>query len=269
MTAGSLKPTLKIMKNRKTVKPILFSEPMVNAILNGQKSQTRRIITAQSPEQSALMINILSGARKKENMSELLDNAPYRKGDILWVRETWRIGSWNHEENQIAFDYKASPEIIKTPWSDFEDSEKFNSLTERAMDELDKMGVEMVVDEENECFNYKWDAGKSPLKWKPSIHMPKEASRIFLKVTDVKIEELQEISTTDAIAEGITNHLSGYENYLWSGDPDFTDYEDITYRNPILSFKSLWQLINGTDSWELNPLVWAITFEKVVRPDNF
>lgn len=109
--------------------------------------------------------------------------------------------------------------------------------------------------------------------WKPSIHMKREAARLFQKVTEVRIERLQEISKEDAIREGIQPLLmssmqratSGqlYRNY--QKEPEF--FNDGL--SPIESFKSLWQSIYGQDSWDANPYVWVYTFEKVEKPENF
>ncbi|MBP5973582.1 hypothetical protein HW132_12750 [Brasilonema sp. CT11] len=94
----------------------------------------------------------------------------------------------------------------------------------------------------------------SNIKWKPSIHMPRKASRITLQIVDIKIERLQEISPEDTIKEGIEfkpgSHLSCYKDYLNGG---FT-------LKPQKSFQTLWHLINGENSWDKNPWVWVICF---------
>lgn len=117
------------------------------------------------------------------------------------------------------------------------------------------------------CFLYKADLIRYLTKgWKPSIHMPKEACRIFLKVTDVRCERLHEITEQDAMDEGIKYRFSilfnenRYEDYL---DPESQ------WRSSISSFKSLWAKINGQASWDANPYVWVISFERCERPDNF
>lgn len=242
-------------------KPILFSAPMVQAILNGCKSETRREIKSGSMEQTALMINLLSGLESASE--ELMRFCRFQVGDILWVRETWKIGFWDHEEDIMAFDYKASPDLTKTKRVEFQDCDRFNKMTERAIEELDSLGIEPIIDEESETFHYKWESGQSPFKWKPSIHMPKEASRIFLKITDIRIECVQDISEKDAISEGV-ERLSpdcGYRNYLDDSSSGCFTAKD--------SFKTLWQSINGLESWERNPLVLVISFEICDKPKNF
>lgn len=98
-------------------------------------------------------------------------------------------------------------------------------------------------------------------KWKPSIHMPKEACRIFLEVKSVRIERLQQISEHDAIAEGIEMVKSSIIYPAWA-NYNLDDIEDVPYySNPIDSFKSLWESIYGRQSWASNPWVYAIEFE--------
>jgi hypothetical protein len=91
----------------------------------------------------------------------------------------------------------------------------------------------------NYSFMYKADTELSYSKWKLSIHMPKDAARIWLQVEDVRVERLHDITKDDAIAEGIRD-----------GDP-----------MPVIQFKNLWQSINGPESWEQNPFVWVIKFK--------
>jgi hypothetical protein len=100
-------------------------------------------------------------------------------------------------------------------------------------------------------------------RWKPSIFMPKEASRIFLKIKSIRVERLNEISEADAIAEGI-EYVQGIEKNLY--------YNYLTLEfgcNAIESFKTLWQKINGRDSWYKNPFVFVYEFERIEKPLNF
>lgn len=248
------------MEKEKQIKPMLFSAPMVQAILKGTKMQTRREMVSSSPEMTASMMNVLCGV---DDPQDLIKYSHISVGNVLWVRETWKIGSWKHEDDVMAFDYKASPELIKTPFIEFQDSDRFSNMTERAIEELDRLGIEPDVDEENETFSYKWELGQSPFKWKPSIHMPKEAARIFLKVTDVRIQCLHDISEGDAEAEGIERMPleHWWRNYLNDPLPGCSMAKE--------SFKTLWKFINGFDSWARNPLVWVITFEVCEKPEDF
>ena len=257
--------------------PILFSTPMVQAILDGRKLQTIRVVKPQPEEMhSNYPIPVNDFVKDLETLNAkglcnissrgatkgmAIPDCPYGQiGDLLWVRETTKVGAWDHEENTVAFDYKASPELTKTPWVQFDDDEKFIELTDKLIKKLDKLGIEPNVDEENECFTYKWEPGQSPFKWTPAIHMPKAACRIWLEITDIKIERLKDISEEDAIAEGI------YEIEYKGISFNFSGGNPTGYAKPTGAFNALWESINGKDSWELNPWVWVITFKKVAKP---
>jgi len=111
-------------------------------------------------------------------------------------------------------------------------------------------------------------------RWTPSIHMPKVACKLWLKVADIKLERLHDITEEDAINEGIQflgiidgsgKRFSGWKNYLCKSDNDV-----LSFNNPIDSFRSLWISINGADSWKLNPWVWVIRFKHTYnRPEGF
>ena len=106
-----------------------------------------------------------------------------------------------------------------------------------------------------------WESNSEDWKWKPSIFMPKEACRLFLEVTDIRVERLQDISEEDAISEGI-------ERLKPDGDLSYksyaVDYDACVF--PIVSYQTLWQKINGKESWDENPFVWVIEFKKL---ENF
>lgn len=87
-------------------------------------------------------------------------------------------------------------------------------------------------------------------KWKPGIHMPKSACRIFLQITDIRVERVQDISEEDAKAEGVI--LGNFPNDMYGS-----------------AFCELWTRINGAESWNANPWVWAITFNRIDKPENF
>jgi hypothetical protein len=108
----------------------------------------------------------------------------------------------------------------------------------------------------HENFNFK------NIKWKPSIHMPYKAARLFYKVVRVGIQQVGEISEHDAEWEGVeyNESLGGWKNYL-------TD--DYLFGTARESFNSLWQKINGPQSWNANPYVWVYEFEQVDKPKQF
>lgn len=203
-------------------KPVLFSTPMVQAIMAGRKTQTRRVLK-KIPR---LSDNInWAGDYLKHNTNTRYHYSPYGvPGDVLWVRETW--------SEPILFD-------------GFEEDYYYKADNIQRYDIRSRhMGNE----------------------WKPSIHMPKDACRIFLKVVDVRVEKLQDINEFDAKAEGVDHvidKITGYCGY---------DYINGGYNlmtTPYHGFRSLWKKINGEQSWAKNPWVWVIEFEQIEKPRNF
>lgn len=194
-------------------RPILFSAPMVRALLDGSKTQTRRALRIQPID-----VIPMNGDARGINWAGLLSREPEPKGilfrckfgvpgDLLWVRETHRkiigqSGGW------IETDYRAT----------YKHGERMG----------DHIGAKA--------------------KWTPSIFMPRAASRITLRITEVRCERLNDISNEDAAAEG------------WPG-PDAENTIASAY--PIAWYSRLWESINGNGSWELNPWVWAVSFERV------
>ncbi len=223
------------------IKPILFSTPMVQAIHALIKRHTRRIINPKTPEAITLLIYLNAGLDIDKNKEELIRNhAPIKTGDILWVRETWM-----QVHKDVEFEGRFSEFVYR---ADTEENEK-------------KFGH--IKNPVGERFIDSW-------KWKPSIFMPKEAARIFLKVTNVRVERLQDITEEDAISEGILRcpkaDNTGTAYYDYSGKQTPVSYN---FDSPIASFKTLWQSINGRESWEANPWVWVYEFEQVEKPKDF
>jgi hypothetical protein len=225
-------------------KPILFSTPMVKAILEGKKTQTRRVITPQPK----FILKEHNGGWNEYSEYPIADpvcNSPwgygrickYKVGDILWVREAFRKGNIL-SFYPLKYYYKA------------DNPERKDAI------------------------------------WKPSIHMPREAARLFLEVTSVRVERLQDITDKEAIAEGmITNeqyaelsgeavpeaycptcngtglHLAVGEN-LGVMEVDCCKCDTAKKR-----FSLLWDSLNAKRgySWESNPWVWVIEFEKAEK----
>jgi len=195
-----------------TERPILFSGPMVRAILEGRKTQTRRVLKG-----APMRLWAASGWEIEDgdclwcdaygDYHSLTSICPYgRIGDRLWVRETHYISDEERE---------AVGGAIHT-------------------------SVEAQVYYRADSQNHASDG----VPWRPSIHMPRWASRITLEVVSVRVERLQDISANDAYAEGVivTN-------------PDGCD--------PVMNYCTLWESINGPSSWDANPWVWAVEFRCV------
>ena len=209
-------------------RPILFSGPMVKAILKGRKTQTRRIVKPQPPN----YIDELHG-------NDLRSRAPYRiehnetgqilgngfqddddryylaradVGDRLWVRETWvrSRNNWIYRADQPD-GYKPSECVVEWDW-----------------------GCDCVD------------------KWRPSIHMPRRAARLFLEVTGVRVERVQDITEEDARDEGV--ELCHVFQMAKSGHP---------LAPHKTAFAWMWKEINGRDSWQANPWVWVVEFRRV------
>lgn len=201
----------------KAAKPILFNTEMVRAIQDGRKTVTRRVIKNIDTQDIEVDVDgsiVGFHDRFEGSVFPVTNYAPYRKGDILYVRETWRkdVGRYMYKAN-------------------YSDTEKF----------------------------YQGDI-EVEIKWKPSIHMPKSAARIFLKVTDVRVERLQDINTKGIRAEGI------YECFMCCNENCETKTLDKVLCGD--TWISLWNsTIKKQDikryGWNANPWVWVYEFEKL------
>ena len=191
-------------------RPILFSAPMVRAILEGRKTQTRRAV--KLPYNKGSLTRDVWTAFNPESADDrdlmCLTGGPYGVvGDRLWVREThgWNDPEFERPDIEDAMDRPRSPE---GRW----------------------------------CW-YRATDGEIDGPWRPSIFMPRWASRITLEVTGVKVERLNEITTEDGRAEG--------QGIVWGGG--------CFHR----SFAGLWDAVYGSGAWDANPWVWAISFKRV------
>ena len=201
-------------------RPILFSDPMVRALLAGLKSQTRRLV---SPRVDFARIKPDRGWRydgiwtaedggdnghyfwRRDERGRLtrdfvsMGRCPFGvTGERLWVREAW----------------------CRVPWA-------AKTVTE---------------------YRASWGRADGGLRWKSPIHMPRAESRILLEVTDVRIEWLQEITESDALAEGTASLMRGYTRYTGEA---------------VDIFRRLWGEIHGRTAWNVNPLVWVIQFRRL------
>lgn len=186
-------------------RPIIFSAPMVRAILSGAKTQTRRLVRPQPEYRHGVLFP--QGSSTGYSPSLLAGACPFgRPGDRLWVREQFACV---RTQEMRYVEYKADRSL-----SDFD--------------------------------GYDSPAGG---RWRPSIHMPRWASRITLEITDVRVERLQDISEEDAKAEGVS---------MPDGTPTPPDFW--SYRR---EFRLVWEQIHGGGSWDANPFVWVVTFRRI------
>ena len=251
-------------------RPIIFSGPMAKAILQGRKTQTRRVVTVpwhkgkRCPPYGPHW-DVSEG--KLYGMDEYGEfhekDGPYgQPGDRLWVRETWRPVGWT-EEGQVRPQYQADMEmgIYGDLYleDDDADGEKYNNWWIKLGDALDAAGCKM--DSEDRYQNV-----EEFIKWRPSILMPKTMARIWLEVKIVRVERVQDISEDDAMAEGITTDILPA-----CGDhPDLQCYvtmpdDNHAYPTAQEAFEKLWNSINKKRGfgWDVNPWVWVVEFEKV------
>ena len=217
-------------------RPILFSAPMVRALLNCTKSQTRRVVKGNPArvQWNSIVVDSYGGWCDEHGRPV---PCPYGEpGDRLWVRETHFIN-----------DFRGA----KVPEAERADCE----ILYRATDE------KMIA-------NFEDDEG---LVWKPSIHMPRWASRILLEITDIRVERLQDISESDGIAEGIysenvivgANCNGGMHSEEHADRYFFCGCVDEGYESACDAYAALWESINGTGSWAANPWVWVVEFKRI------
>ncbi len=231
-----------------SMKPILFNTEMVKAIMDGRKTVTRRLIKPQ-PRENAEMRYVFAGGRKSD-IGKWHDwqqgvttaqkwNPPYHADDILYVRETWTKlfyvdpdGYTHWDQSTYYYAADGTPDITLADADGFE---------------LDDQRI----------------------KWKPSIHMPKEAARIFLKVKSVRVERLQAITNEEAVREGFDGVPCDCANIDEHGCVDCFNTGWI--EPPCVSFMCLWDsTIKPADlptyGWDANPWVWVIEFERCEKP---
>lgn len=203
-------------------RPILFSAPMVRALLAGTKTQTRRAVSRGNSvldwdgnslaKWGGLDLSIATAFNR-------ICPRWWRPGDRLWVKETFGLHAH----------------------LDFTDWHRGSIRGEIEDDIRERFAVAYRADHYD----------KDHAAWRPSIFMPRWASRITLEITDVRVQRLRDITDEDAKAEGITEAEAAYERDVYPHD---------SYRR---AYSALWDRINGPGAWASNPWVWALTFKRV------
>ena len=230
------------------IKPILFNAEMVRVILEGRKTCTRRIckdanectvpdMDFYNADKRTYAVHNFADLEHIEQLSTTERTCPICPGDILYVRETWeRFECWNCEGDE-------SGSCPKEP-------------------------QKSVLDKVCGCYMYRaTDEISGDAKWHPSIRMPKEAARIWLKVTDVRVERLQKITEDGCIAEGIyPSNCRGCNATFGCDTCPHEGYDEVD------EFADLWNsTIKKSDldrcSWDANPWVWVIEFERCKKPE--
>ena len=212
-------------------RPIIFNSEMVKAILDGRKTQTRRVMKSQPRPSESRLGDYWFPCKKMETMVHVSEFNPATSrypdsqdvfseccpfgaiGDRLWVRETFALGLCT--ESTLAYNATHKPEDLEDGW--FE-----------------------------------------KIKWTPSIHMPRWASRINLEITNVRVERLNAISEEDALAEGC-KALEGCKWHTFEEAKCGTPMHNHTAKD---AFSALWQSIYGEENWSSNPWVWVVEFKQ-------
>lgn len=227
-----------------TARPILFSTPMVRALLDGRKSMTRRTVKQQERLRMGTDV-LIEGDHRPEYPNEYgrwqqwVPNAktmrcPYGvPGDLLYVKENHYITDDGHNEYAV--------------FSADESKVREHAATLKR--------IKGTIPE---------NIWQKHAKLRPSIHMPRKFSRLTLELTDVRVERLQDMegqhpSESDAIAEGVNEIHHGDGAYYYSAfrnEPHPKNWCD-----PTDAFRELWEKINGNGSWDLNPWVWVLSFK--------
>ena len=230
--------------------PIIFSTEMVRAILDGRKTQTRRIVKANIPDDAYDVFAWYAPEIPDKNKAEeglyywygrglkFEMECPYGKiGDRLWVRESFAymdlfdVGYERDEPYLIGYRAdKTCKDLLNNVWSETTD----------------------------------WNWEHDTIKWKPSIHMKREESRIILEITNIKVERLQDITEEDCQAEGVKWQWNGNceDCYQWS----FTGNKksNLWFDYAESCFQYLWDSIHKKENrWRDNPWVWAIEFKRI------
>lgn len=209
------------------MKPILFNTEMVRAIQDGRKTVTRRLVKFKAGQNPQWTGYVADGPVLYGSHNIPAVKAPYQAGDILYVRETW-------QKHRIRKPLKAVP-------ADFKE-------------------IQYSYRADGEIAN----SDGTPFTWRPSIHMPKEAARIFLRVTSVRVERLQEITPEDAVAEGAVKK----PHYIRYGGEKCL----AIHGRYVPAFMALWNTTVKkeylpTYGWDANPWVWVIEFEKISKEE--
>ncbi|VVE68913.1 hypothetical protein PAN31117_03147 [Pandoraea anapnoica] len=210
-------------------RPILFSAPMVRAILDGSKTQTRRVMRPQMVYGDVcgifpswyLPTGPDSGTLWPNGKVQILATCPYGgSGDRLWVRETTYNVEGNGFRGPVFVESDEGRYAAECGYGEYDDPDQIEP---------------------------------HQLRKRPAIHMPRSMCRLVLEITDVRIEGLNHISESDARAEGVTiedRHTTGYCAGAY-------------YPPSIRAFRDLWESISGPGSWDANPWVWVVEFQRV------
>ena len=217
------------------IKPILFNTEMVRAILDERKDATRRIVKGFIPDDALWGYTaftpkgyISCRGTFADGYGEKFLKLPCEPGDILYVRETWQCWRAHRYEATADIRFRAGGDDVRLQFA--------NGNT----DSINRLDYDTFI--------HKWFSHYG--EWKPSLFMPKVAARIWLKVTDVRVERLQDMTDDDAEAEGCFDYTSTALGFF--------DVWDSTIKKSNLNCYG----------WNANPWVWVIKFERCEKPEE-
>jgi len=232
----------------KPMKPILFSTLDVQATLAGRKTMKRMVVKQSVVDRFVIGEHgeLLGSFNGESDAYPTIDDAPYQPGDILYVRETW-----------------------------CRDSDMADCFEDPLV-----LGVYFKAD----AMDTDWVNDHDIVRWRPSIHMPRAAARIFLRVTDVRVERLQEITEDDAKAEGMPDgsdyptdpvycpncHGEGLVGTLHPVSLGYMEIDCPDCETAKMRFQNLWDHLNAKRgyAWDTNPWVWVVSFERCEKPQE-
>jgi len=220
-------------------RPILFSGAMVRAILAGTKTQTRRVVK-----------HCITGPNLPAN---IFDWHHQKTGDWLGAHGGGIEFGMTSAARLCPYGQPGDRLYVREAWA-FDEED--NRILYRSDDN----------EETKEWDQARAESGLSKYRWRPSIHMPRAVSRILLEIVSVRVERLQDISDADAIAEGIERNAE-YPTLWKRGDLHGDQNIMKSTGFPKLAYRSIWEQINGHESWSANPWIWVVEFKRVeVQP---
>ncbi len=226
-----------------TDRPILFSAPMIQALLDGRKTQTRRVL--KNPEYYGCPTGDCPHMQQAECDAAMQENAlpdvRFKPGDRLWVREEYyQVGQWSQDAGDLTKGGKPKWKFVPLNDDITFDPPRYFLLARSRTNPDDTLWYKRL-----------------------GRFMPRRYSRLTLLVTDVRVQRLQDISEADAVAEGIARRSTIYDRQYFRNYASAVGWFAEEHDGAKFSFATLWNSINGPDAWALNPWVAAISFEVV------
>ncbi|NNW55472.1 MULTISPECIES: hypothetical protein [unclassified Roseobacter] len=173
-------------------------------------------------------------------------------GTTLWCREAWRVGAWHYNNATVALDYVDGP---RKEWLEVDDIDQFHRLLNQSHENMRRAGVSLS------------DLGYRETLWRPSITLPRWASRLTLTVKGVDVKRVQEIGEKEAVEAGVTLCPHRRPDYrVELPTPNYLGADAVDANKARSCFKSLWNAAHGPDAWDRNP--WCAFYSVTIHPTN-